>query len=127
MLPVTAFFAGILALIYVALSIHVIAGRYKHKVALGDGGQKAMHYRIRAHANFAEYVPLALILLGVNELNHVSPTLLQWMGGLLVFGRLMHAFSLIRVEIQAGKIIFRQIGMACTFTAIIVLALLALD
>ena len=126
MVPVTAFFAGLLALIFIALSVYVIVRRYTVKVAIGDGGDTIISRRIRAHANFAEYVPIALILMALNEINGASESWLALAGWALVLGRLLHAFSLTRFEVRRGKIIFRQIGMALTFTVIAVLALSAM-
>ena len=37
--------------------------RVKFKIDDGDGGNEEMRQRIRAQANFVEYVPIALILL----------------------------------------------------------------
>lgn len=127
MVPVTAFFAAVLGLILVALSVNVIRGRYRFKVALGDGGESAMNRRIRAQANFVEYVPMALVLMALNEINGHSKILLGVMGVILVIGRICHAYSLTVHEMKpAGKIIFRQVGMASTFTVIIIMALRAL-
>jgi hypothetical protein len=126
MVPVTAFFAGLLTLIYLALTVGVIRGRYTHKVSLGDGGHSDMNRRIRAHANFAEYVPLALVLMALCELSGTSGKLLAALGALLVFGRMCHAYSLTIHEVKRGRIIFRQIGTASTLTVLIVLSLAAM-
>lgn len=128
MLTVTALFAGVLALVYVALSVHVIRGRYTNRLALGDGGNASMNRRIRAHANFAEYVPMALILMAVNELGGVSANTLVCFGVLLLAGRISHAYSILVAEARASgsHIKFRQAGMAATFTVIVILALMAI-
>ncbi|NBX03235.1 MAG: hypothetical protein EBR02_04075 [Alphaproteobacteria bacterium] len=126
MLPVTAFFAAILGLMYVALSVFVIKGRVKHQVGLGDGGHSDMQRRIRAHANFAEYVPFALILLALNEMRSLPQWALMLLGFTLLLGRVLHAYSLTRAEVTSGKIMFRQIGMASTFAVLIILSLLLL-
>lgn len=127
MVPVTAFFAGIVALIYIALTVNVVRGRYQHKVSIGDGGKEAMTRRIRAHANFAEYVPLALVLMALNELNGMSANKLALLGALLVAGRISHAYSIMAAEVrQGGHIKFRQAGMGATLTVIAILALAAI-
>ncbi len=124
MLDVTAFFAGILGLMLVALSVNVIIDRYSHRLSLGDGGHAYTNRKIRAQANFAEYVPFALILMGIGEISGTDKQILAYLGVLLVFGRISHAFSLLYFEPCHKKIIFRQIGMASTFTVIILLSLL---
>lgn len=124
MLDVTAFFAGILGLMLVALSVNVIIDRYRYRLALGDGGHADTNRKIRAQANFAEYVPFALILMGIGEISGTEKELLGYLGVLLLFGRIAHAFSLLYFEPRFKKIIFRQIGMVSTFTVIIVLSLI---
>jgi uncharacterized membrane protein YecN with MAPEG domain len=124
MLDVTAFFAGILGLMLVALSINIIVDRYKYKLSLGDGGHADTNRKIRAHANFVEYVPFALILMGIGEISGTEKDFLGYMGVLLVFGRISHAFSLLYFEPHFKKIIFRQIGMVSTFTVILLLSLI---
>jgi len=58
---ITAFYAGILAIILVALSIRVvIVARAKAHVPYGDGGKEELTPVVRAQANFVEYVPLAV-------------------------------------------------------------------
>lgn len=66
-LPITTGYAALLALLLLALSMRVVDGRRRFGVNLGDGGNAAMQRRIRAHANFIEYVPLLLILLALLE------------------------------------------------------------
>ena len=71
---VTLMTAGLCGLLYLWLSIRVVQVRQSAKVLLGDGGDELLLSRIRAHANFAEYVPICLILIGVIELtDDVSP------------------------------------------------------
>lgn len=127
MLPVTCFFAGILALFYVLLSLNVIRRRYGARVSIGDGGDVLMQRRIRVHANFAEYIPLALVLMALAEVNEYSETLLNVLGTLLVLGRLLHAYGLLVAETKrVDDIKFRSAGMISTFGVLIALALMNL-
>ena len=88
--------AGVLALLLLFLSGYVIAGRVKFKIGLGDGGNAHMQQRMRAQANFVEYVPMALILLFLVESASIGPGWLpEALGGTLVVARLWHAQGLI--------------------------------
>ena len=69
MLTITALYAGLLALLFLALSINVIRYRRGEQVSLGDGGKRKLARGIRAHGNFAEYVPLVLVLMSIAELS----------------------------------------------------------
>ena len=63
---VTPLYAGLLALLFLVLSWRVIQFRQRG-ISLGDGGDPRMLRLIRGHANFAEYVPLILLMMGFLE------------------------------------------------------------
>jgi uncharacterized protein len=129
MVSVTAFFAGLLGFLFIVLSIYVIKSRYKLKVAVGDGGSEDIIRRMRAHANFAEYTPIVLILMAVNELEGSSKGLLTWIGVAFVIGRMSHAYGMLIAEVistSSKRMGFRMVGTATTFTVIIILSLMAI-
>ena len=110
-------YAGLLGLMFLALSIRVIGGRRLARVGLGDGGDLGLQRRMRAQANFAEYVTIVLLLLLMllAELQGVSAWILHGVGACLVFGRIAHAVSISRDPEPSGG---RVVGMAFTFTAL---------
>ncbi|MBD1922980.1 MAPEG family protein [Microcoleus sp. FACHB-831] len=56
----------------------------------------ALQRKVRAHGNFAEYVPQALLFIIALELMH-SPNWLLWLeGGVLTSARIAHAWGLIK-------------------------------
>eukprot|EP00466_Bigelowiella_natans_P009415 jgi/Bigna1/89993/estExt_fgenesh1_pg.C_600003 len=55
---ITALYGGALTLWYLVLTARVILYRRENLIGLGDGNNNTMQRRIRAHGNFAEYVPL---------------------------------------------------------------------
>jgi uncharacterized protein len=94
----TAFYAAILALFVTALAINVTVHRGKLGVLVGDGGNPQMLRMIRLHANAAEYVPLALLLMLSYEINGGAHTALHVAGLALLAGRLLHAWGLWKTE-----------------------------
>ena len=92
--PISAFYAGLLGVVYLYLSVLVVKNRRELKIGLGDGGDRHFRQLIRAHGNFSEYVPLVLILMVVAELNHSNSIALHVTGNALLFGRLLHAYGL---------------------------------
>ena len=92
-MTVTPLYAGLLALLFFALSLRVVQLRGTG-ISLGDGGNPAMLRRIRGHANFAEYVPLILLMMAMLELSKFSIYLLHAMGITLFVARLLHAYAL---------------------------------
>ena len=67
-LHITLLSAAAATLIAILLSARCGATRGKEKILHGDGGNPVMMRRMRAHANFVEYTPLALILIAALEL-----------------------------------------------------------
>ncbi|WP_340644199.1 MAPEG family protein, partial [Phenylobacterium sp.] len=93
--PVTSALAAASALALVGLSVPVSVRRFKARVLLGDGRDKVLLARIRAQANFVEYVPAALIVLGLAEVNGASAWLVWTCAMSLVLGRAAHAFGML--------------------------------
>lgn len=114
-MTVTPLYAALLTFLYLFLSFRVIRGRWIAKVAIGDGGDRMLERRIRVHANFAEYVPLALMLMLLAELQDAPSSWLHAIGGMLLAGRMIHAFGVSR---SPETLPFRSSGMALTFTAL---------
>ncbi|HEX9836792.1 MAG TPA: MAPEG family protein [Alphaproteobacteria bacterium] len=90
-LQATAIYAGILLLIGLVLGALTTRARVKNSVLIGDGGKEPVIKAIRAHANFAEYVPLAVIGIGLAEMAGGPAWLVHGMGVVLVLARLAHA------------------------------------
>ncbi|MDR5013418.1 MAPEG family protein [Aeromonas veronii] len=110
-------YAALLALFFVLLSIRTIRTRHSRKVALGHGDDPAMLRAMRVHANFAEYVPLALLLIYFVETGSQTPWLIHLLGSALLLGRLCHAFGMSRTP---ENFRYRVVGMGLTFTVILV-------
>ena len=120
MLKVTVFYGGLLAIWFLVLSIRVIQGRMgKGRPSLGDGGDPMMQRRIRGHANFAEYVPLTLMLIAFLELNGWPAWVIHLLGANLLLGRILHgyAFAFTREYVMG-----RSVGIGLTFLVLLIAA-----
>jgi uncharacterized membrane protein YecN with MAPEG domain len=120
---VTPLYAGLLALWLLALSLRVITLRRSRRVTLGDGGDPALQRAIRGQANFAEYVPLALLLLAILELSRFSIYLIHALGIALLIARLMHGYAF---AFTAESKLGRSWGALLTFLVILIEAVLCL-
>ena len=60
---ITAFYLGILILIYAVLALRVAGLRRRNRTIFGDADNMTLRNAIRVHANFIEYAPLALLML----------------------------------------------------------------
>jgi uncharacterized membrane protein YecN with MAPEG domain len=123
MMVVTLVTAALCGLLYVWLSWRVVQVRQSAKVSLGDGGDGLLLQRIRAHANFAEYVPICLVLIfAIENSLEISPPVL-WAAGLGLFAvRVAHAVGM-GID---GANPWRVIGTAGTWTILAGLSLWAL-
>ena len=90
----TMLVAALLGLMKLTLGISVTKYRFQHKIMWGDASDDGMARRIRAHANFTEWVPATLILLGLVEMMGVSPVIIAVLGAMLIIGRALHALGL---------------------------------
>ena len=121
---ITALYAGILALIVITLAINVTVHRVKLRVPLGDGGNVEMRRMIRLHGNAAEYIPLALVLMAIYELNAGSHTALHVIGIALIAGRVVQTLGMWATD-QTN--IGRQIGQSLTWLSVAALAVVNLS
>ncbi|MFN3591957.1 MAG: MAPEG family protein [Thermaurantiacus sp.] len=115
---VTLVTAGGLGLLYLILSFRVVAVRRSARVEIGDGGNRILLSRIRAHGNFAEYVPLSLFLLFLAEQAHGASTLLVTLAAVLGVSRLLHPMGM---AMRAPNVP-RFVGALGTFSVLAVLA-----
>ena len=122
---ITAIYAALLALLFLALSLQVIRQRHSTKTALGTGGHPQLERVARVHANFAEYAPFALLLILLAELLAAPVWWLHLLGLALLAGRALHAHG---VSQPAENLRIRTVGMAMTFSVLALgsLTLLAL-
>ena len=89
---VTPLYAGLLTLWFVLLSVRVM--NLRRATPFGDNNDVGIIRIVRAQANFAEYVPLALLLMGFLEVTRYSIYLLHALGVILVVARLLHVLAL---------------------------------
>lgn len=121
--PVISLYAALLVPLYLWLTFRVIRFRRAGRVDMGTGGNVLLERYVRAHANFAEYAPLGLLLLALLELGSRPFWLLHLLGMALLAGRLAHAWSFSVAELRLGS---RTLGTALTLTTLGVAAILCL-
>ena len=93
-IPITAVFTGILAVMLAVISVRVTRLRQRKKISLMDGGDPEMTAAIRAQGNFTEYVPMALLVMGLLESAGTKHWIIYVFGTLLVAARVAHAYAL---------------------------------
>jgi uncharacterized protein len=118
-MKITALYAALLAVLFLVLTVRTLSYRRTQKVEIGDGGDKELLRRVRVHGNFAEYVPIALILIGMAESLGLAATAVHGLGLLLLLGRAVHAYGLSQ---SPHILVMRVAGMLATLLAIAVAA-----
>ena len=107
-------FAACCALFQVALTALVIARRVKTEIRFLEGGDAVLLHRIRAHGNFTETVPMALLLMALLELRGLGSAWLWAFGAALLLGRALHVHGLLSVNAKWARVA----GMLATLAVI---------
>ena len=118
-IQVTPAYSAVFALLFFVLSLRTIRMRRRFGVGVGHGNQSLLERAARAHANFAEYVPLTLLLIFFAELQSASAWVIHGLCVALLAGRLSHAYGVSQPEENYA---FRVTGMAMTFTVLLTAA-----
>ncbi len=113
MFPITALYAALSGLLVLALAFNVVRYRFGRGISLGDGGDARITRAVRAHGNAVEYIPLALILIGLLEGNNANAWALHLYGALLVLGRVAHAWGMTGPGSEVNN--FRKFGIIATW------------
>ena len=109
-LPVTLLLSGAAAIYLVLISLPIANRRRAAKLSAGDGGDEKFNRLIRAQANFAEYTPLAIIVIGLIEMNGFAQIFVCGLAAAFAAGRLLHLIGMLGPVLPA-----RALGMILTF------------
>lgn len=120
--PMSAVFAGVIAVLMLFLAYRVSTFRLKYKKGMGHNEDPDFEAAVRAHGNLVEYAPIALILLVVGELNGVNIQVIYWVGLVFVVGRLLHAWGMVKG--RGGTHTARLLGSVFSWLAILVMAVI---
>lgn len=113
---VSALYVVLGALLLIKLSLDVVKLRMQYRVAYGDGGFYELHTAIRVHGNAVEYIPIAVLLLIIMEMNGAEVWMIHLCGILLIAGRLLHYYGLRHREVR-----WRRSGMSATYVSLMLM------
>ena len=124
--PATAaVYPALPALVYPGPPARGLGSRGAGHVLFGDGGDESMLKRVRSHANFSEYVPLTLILVGLLEAGGGSHGLVQGLLIALLVGRILHPIGMFAAPNSPRQFACRGGGILLTL-AVLAIAAIAL-
>ena len=115
--------AAVFGLLHVIFTLRVGKYRFKSKISLGDGGDRELRNRVRAHGNFIENVPIALLLIFLNDLDGAEDSTLVIMGSILLASRLTHYLTIVTLRLPW---ILRPLSMLGTLGTILAASLMLL-
>jgi uncharacterized protein len=120
---ITALYAALNAILNILLANRVSTLRRREKVSLGTGESRELLVAVRVHANSAEFVPLALLMMLIAELCGAASVPLHVYGGLLFVGRLMHVRGMAMVK---APNFYRVASNGLTWVGIVVISVYVL-
>jgi uncharacterized protein len=123
---ITASYLGALGLLYAFLGLRVARLRRGNKIAFGDGDNRYLRSAIRAHANFAEYVPIIVIMNALLEMGGGGSVQMHVLLGTLMVSRILHPFGMHAKPMTPQFIVGRIVGVILTFLVLLASALLLL-
>jgi len=123
-ISVTLIFAAIFGFMHVVFTLRVGNYRFKSKISLGDGGDRELLKRVRAQGNFIENVPIALLLILLNDLDGAADNTLMLMGSILLISRLTHYLTIVTVKLPWILRPFSMLGTLGTIIAASVMLLI---
>ncbi|HLZ04828.1 MAG TPA: MAPEG family protein [Bradyrhizobium sp.] len=124
---ITAGYLGVLALTYAVLAVNVIRLRASGGSAFGDGGDEKLRNAIRAHANFAEYVPIIALMVAMLEVAGASAIRVHVLMAGLLLSRLMHPLGMSAKPKTLRFRLFRTGGMWLTLIVLVASAVTILS
>jgi hypothetical protein len=125
-LQTTLSLAAAAAIINFWLGIRIGRLRHEFKISIGHGGNESLQRRMRAQLNFAEHVPLVLILIGLIEMTGKGGAWLAPVGAVYMLSRVLHAFGMDGGSREWGRMIGTLVNMLATLGFAVVAVLIAL-
>ncbi len=126
-LPViTMQYLAVLALIFSALALVVVVLRQRHRVPFGDGDNHDLMRAIRAHGNFAEWVPMTAAVVASLEMLGGGSGLIHGLMTALLVARVLHPVAFALPTGSSGYRAARIAGALTTWFVLTIAAVLVL-
>jgi uncharacterized membrane protein YecN with MAPEG domain len=123
---ITGLYLAILALLYAVLGFQVSRLRRGNRVLFGDGDNRQLRSAIRAHANFAEYVPIIVLMVALLEMSGTPALRVHLLMGTLLVARLLHPLGMYVGPRTLQFQICRVDGISLTVLVLVAAAIMSL-
>ena len=119
-MEITLLYASLLSVLAICLAFSTGLVRSKTNTMLGEGDSPEMLQSIRAFGNLIEYAPLAIIMLGLLEIQDIDGRKLHILGSTFFLSRILHAYGL---AISRESTPYRLLGTLGTWITILAMAI----
>jgi len=119
-MEITLLYASLLSVLAVSLAFKTGLLRGKTNTMLGEGDAPGMLQSIRAFGNLIEYAPLAIIMLGLLEMQDINSWQLHLLGSTFFVSRILHAYGM---AISRESTPYRLVGIFGTWLIILVMGI----
>jgi uncharacterized membrane protein YecN with MAPEG domain len=123
---ISSIYAGIFGILLVAMSVHVVVLRARKGIHHGDGNDDLLNRTIRSHANFAEHVPMALLLVAMIEGGGGGALTIHLLLLPLLIARLMHPIGMRQPVASMGQYAWRATSVTATWLVLLAASTLLL-
>jgi len=123
---ITSGYLAVLALLCAALCLRVVRLRRKNQVGFGDDGNPELRNAIRAHAHFAEYVPITALMVAMLEMSGLPALRVHLLMAALLVARLLHPLGMSATPPTRRFFIGRVGGMVLSVLVMMASAVLIL-
>ncbi|MCR9259672.1 MAG: MAPEG family protein [Pseudomonadaceae bacterium] len=122
----TLAYLAIFGVLYAALSLVVVVLRIKLDTPYGDGGNEHLLHAIRAHGNFAEWVPLICLLVAGLEMLGQPELRIHMLMGTLLAARVLHPIGMLSAVGTRMYFVGRICGAFSTWAVLLAASFFAL-
>jgi uncharacterized membrane protein YecN with MAPEG domain len=123
---ITGLYLAVLALLFAVLGFQVSRLRRGNRVLFGDGDNRQLRSAIRAHANFAEYVPIIVLMVALLEMSGTPALRVHLLMGTLLVARLLHPLGMYVGPRTLQFQICRVGGISLTVLVLVAAAIMSL-
>ncbi|MEJ6710401.1 MAG: MAPEG family protein, partial [Amylibacter sp.] len=107
---ITPLYAAFLAVIFLVYTMRVIKARSAAGLSILHGDDMELALKVRIHANFADFVPIALIVLMLAEMSGGNGIAVHVAGALLIASRILIPFGMDLVKFAHPLRIIGKLG-----------------
>ena len=108
-----------LAALFAVYALIVVILRNKRRTPYGDGGDATLNRAIRVHGNFAEWVPMLVLVIGELEVSGAPATQVQILLVAVLIARIAHAVGLFQPVGTPLYLVGRIVGALTSWLVLI--------